>query len=275
MYKDLTVCVNHIKTRNNAALAALNAAQRSGASVRAIYIKLDAVKIMSWQGTAPMVIANHLLVDLDRREEEAKSEFEELASNYECKTTWLTLSESDSPVRGLLCTDIIFADQPDVDDDYYHHNRDFFNHLILETKRPVMMIPKNWLEDGLFPTVLLGWNASAEAMRATSDAMPFLKICDRVVVVDVLTDRMLKRESDATSQIQEYLSNNDIKHQFIIDNCNKKSEIPDTLLKRAADEAVDLIVVGGYGHSRLREIIMGGMTDKLIKASTTPVLFSH
>jgi nucleotide-binding universal stress UspA family protein len=275
MYKDLTVCVNNIKTRKNAVLAAFKTAQRHGGNVRAIYIKLDPVTIMSWQGTAPMIIANHLLVDLDRREQEAKSDFEKLASNYECKTTWLTLSESDNPIKGLLCTDIIFADQPNLGDDYYHHDRDFLNNLILETKRPVIMIPKEWQQESLFPTVLLGWNAGAEAMRATSDAMPFLKSCDRVVVVDVLTDRMLKRVSDAPSQIQEYLSNNDINHQFITDNCSKMSEIPDTFLKRATDEAVDLIVVGGYGHSRLREIIMGGMTDKLIKASSIPVLFSH
>ena len=275
MYKDLTVCVNHIKTRHSAARIALKTAQRHGGSVRAIYIKLDPVTIMSWQGTAPMVIANHLLVDLDRREQEAKVEFEKLASNYQCKTAWLTVSESADPIKELLCTDLVFADQPDLIDDYHHHDRDFLNHLILETKRPVMMVAKGWQQDAHFPKVLLGWNAGAEAMRATSDAMPFLRICDKLVVVKVITDRMFERENDDASQIQEYLSNNDIDHQFIVDSCGKRSEIPDTLLKRASYEAVDLIVVGGYGHSRLREFIMGGMTDRLIKASSIPVLFSH
>ena len=275
MYNDLTVCVNNIVRHNDAVLAALKTAQRYGASVRAIYIKLDSAQIVQWQGAYPIYMANELLDDQNRREDEAKAAFEQLAGNYECRWSWRTLQESDQPIQKMLCTDIIFSEQPQTDDDYYHSQRPFLNNLILETKRPILMIPREWQQNLFGAKVLLGWDESAEAMRAASDALPILETSENVIVSSVLTKQMAKIESDGASQIQKYLDNKNIANQMMIDICETSSEIPETLMKRAADESADLIVVGGYGHSRLRQMIMGGMTDQLIKESSIPVFFSH
>ncbi|MFT6048161.1 MAG: hypothetical protein ACI9WC_003879, partial [Arenicella sp.] len=267
MNNDITVCVNNITNQSAAATAACQFAERYNGTVTAAYIRLDAIDVMRWQSSSPMEFANQLLVDLDKRELIAKEHFETLAGSHDCETVWRTIPQSEKPIEQLLCTDIIFADQPVFGDLDY---QTLLNRIILETKRPVLMIPRDWNGQFVANKIVLGWNSSAEAMRAASDAMPFMAVCQQVTVVDILTKRMIKPDSNAAYHIQDYLSRKKIPHQLIIDNCNKTSEIPKKLLERAASEQADLIVIGGYGHSRITEVILGGVTDHLIKRSTIP-----
>ncbi|MFT6407929.1 MAG: nucleotide-binding universal stress UspA family protein [Arenicella sp.] len=275
MYNDLTVCVNNITYHNDAVLAALKAAQRYNCRLHATYIKRDAQQVVAWQGLGPIYMPNELLVDRDKPEKTDRAAFEQLASNYDCELIWRTVAESDQPIQEMLCTDIIFIQQPQVDENDYHQKRSFLNNLILESKRPILMIPKNWQQDLFAAKVLFGWDGSAEAMRAASDALPILKESELVIVTQVLTKHISTRESDRADRFHEYLVNKNIVNKMLLDDCETNSEIPTTLIKRAADEAADLIVIGGYGHSRLREVVMGGMTDQLIKESPIPVFFSH
>ena len=275
MYNEITVCVNDIANRNSAIKVACRLAERYNGVVTAVYIKLDSIEIMRWQGSSPMELANNLLTDLDKKEDEAKQAFEQLAGNYQCQTVWRTVLQSAEPVEQMICTDLIFAEQPRDTDQSYPNHQSFLNHLILETKRPVVMIPAEWSGDRLDRKIILGWNSSAEAMRAAADALPFMEVCDQVTILDIMTERMFKREGEGLYHIQDYLSRKKINNQLIIDGCDKSGSVPSTLLSRAEKEQADMIVVGGYGHSRLREVILGGMTDYLIRRSTIPVLFSH
>jgi nucleotide-binding universal stress UspA family protein len=272
MNNDVTVYLNNITEHSAAAIAACQFAAQYKGTVTAAYIKLDAIAVMRWQTASPIELADLLLVDLDKRELDAKRHFEALASNYDCETLWRTIPHSQEPIEQLLCTDIIFADQPTVDDPNY---QSLLNRIILETKRPVLMIPRDLNKPFEVNKIVLGWNSSAEAMRAASDALPFMQMCQQLTVVDVLTQRMIKRDSNAAYLIEDYLSRKKIPHQLIIDSCKKNSEIPKKLLERAESEQADLIVIGGYGHSRIKEIILGGVTDHLIKHATIAVLFSH
>lgn len=277
MYSETLICVNDINRRSDAVVAALQFAERFSGSVTAIYIKLDAVELMRWQGASPMELANQLLTDLDKKESDAKRKFEALSSQYGCETIWRTVSQSEEPIQQMLCADLIFAEQPMKDDQNYPSHQSFLNHVILETKRPIMMIPNGW-KQAAFTTpnkIVLGWNSSAESMRAAGDALPLMEMCEEVIILEILTDKVFKKESQGLYHIQDYLTRKKIANELIIDGCEKAGAIPATFLKRAITEQADLIVVGGYGHSRLRELILGGMTDYLIKNSSVPMLFSH
>lgn len=126
----------------------------------------------------------------------------------------------------MLCSDLIFVTQPEKDHTQYPNNQSFINNLILQTKRPVLMVQRGWNQDSFGSKILLGWNTSDEAMRAASDALPFMETCESVVVLDILTSRLFKQESASLYYIRDYLDNKKINNELLIDDCSKKSDIP-------------------------------------------------
>lgn len=275
MYNDICVCVNDVQSHTESIIAACKFAERVGGNVTAIYIRPDAAEIVRWQGSSPMDLANQMLIDTDKREQEAQDKFNDICGQFEIKKVWRTVSTAEEPFPHMLCCDLIFAAQPEKAHTQYPSNQSFLNNLILQTKRPVLMVPRGWNQDSFGNKILLGWNTSAEAMRAASDALPLMETCESVVVLDVLTSRLFTQESSSLYYITDFLDHKKIKNELIIDDCSRKSDIPKQLLRRCESEAADLIVAGGYGHSRVKEVIMGGMTDHLIKNAPVPVLFSH
>ena len=149
------------------------------------------------------------------------------------------------------------------------------NHLILQSKRPIVMVPTGWEGDNLGDTVMLGWNSSAESMRATADALPILGLSKKVIILDILKDKIFSEEQNTSPDVQAYLSSKGINNEVIVEHAPQHNEENSMLLDYTQEHGANLIVVGGYGHTRLRELIMGGMTKHLIKHSTVPVLFSH
>jgi nucleotide-binding universal stress UspA family protein len=275
MYGQVTVCVNEINTSNKVIKAALAYAQRYKATVTAVYLKLGVSEILRWQGGSAVGVANKMLSDIDAKEIEAKRAFEVLSQQFDCETIWKTILDSSDPVKEMLCTDLIFMEQPQPDSDNYDDSKLLLNQLLLESKRPIVMIPTQWPGNLFGYRVVLGWNASPEAMRATSDALPILQMCSKLTVVDVLLDRLSRSEGRGAQHLQEYLSNKRIPNQFLVENCDKQSDVARTILRVAEEQSADLVVVGGYGRSRIREIILGGVTDRLIRHAKIPVFFSH
>jgi len=275
VHTQVTICVNHIAEQACAAKSALAYAQRFQATVTAVYFKLSASEVLRWKGSAPKDFSKQMLANIDEQESDAKVAFELIAQRYDCKVIWRTIEDAGKPIQELLCTDIFFVDQPNDELFLLNESRDFLNSLILETKRPVVMVPKKWCA-GLFgKKVLLGWNASPESTHATSDALPFMHAYEQVIVIDILTERMTRSDGSGVYHIQDYLSEKQINNELLVEGCESSTDIPKKLIERANQESVDLIVVGGYGHSRIREIILGGVTDYLIKHSPVPVFFSH
>ena len=105
--------------------------------------------------------------------------------------------------------------------------------------------------------------------------MPLLKLADHVdaVTVNYETD---DQELIKMSDISNYLSRRNVVNHFHSAVTDEHHDTPEKVLMNfAGTRSADLIVVGGYGHTRLREIILGGATRNLSKHSTVPVLFSH
>ncbi len=277
MYGQITVCIDETNVGSNATKAALSYAQHFKATVHATYIKFDATEMQRWQGSSSFDITNKVLADIDSREYAAKQAFEAMSQHFECETVWHTVVDRGDPIKEMLCTDLIFIDQPnaDISGSSEAKQRELLNRLLLESKRPIIMVPSAWEANLVGNNVVLGWNATPEAMRAASDAMPILLISTQTIVVDVLLNRMSRDDGVGIHQMQGYLSRKRVPNQLLIESCDKTSEVASTLLRVTEEKAANLIVVGGYGHSRLREVIMGGVTDNLIKYSPVPVFFSH
>lgn len=147
--------------------------------------------------------------------------------------------------------------------------------VLFESGRPLLVVPYA----GDFPTlgqrVLVGWNASAESSRAVHDAMPILLSAGKVVVSSVNPRTGLDGHGEEPgADIARHLARHGLKVE-VEHTTAPEIGAGELLLNRAADLSADLLVVGAYGHSRLRETILGGVTRTLLKQMTVPVLMSH
>ena len=137
-----------------------------------------------------------------------------------------------------------------------------------------LVVPAVGRYEQIGQNVLIAWNATRESARALHDAMPMLR---RAPVVHLMC---LERESDLRhiSRLQindarDWLVRHGVAlhvHQEPV-----RGEVGEALLSRAADLGADLLVMGGYGHSRVAEFLLGGVTRRLLARMTIPVLFSH
>jgi nucleotide-binding universal stress UspA family protein len=145
--------------------------------------------------------------------------------------------------------------------------------VLLEAARPVLVVPYIGAETVPFRNVLICWNDSRAAVRAVNDALPLLVEADSVTVLAIdpgpaALDRATA--SDMASHLARH-GVSAVARETISDGL----PVADVILNHASDLGASLIVMGGYGHSRAREHLLGGATLELLRTMTVPVLMSH
>lgn len=148
--------------------------------------------------------------------------------------------------------------------------------IILETilfgsGRPLLIVPYIQRKPISLDRVIVAWNESATAARAVSAAMPLLEQARAVEVVTVEGGGTGGRGSDG--HLAGYLKAHGIEAEAKW--LTSVGNVADTILSHAADSGADLVVMGGYGHSRLREFVLGGATRGMLATMTVPVLMMH
>lgn len=208
--------------------------------------------------------------------------FEEAMRGRAVKTEWRLLEThvgyrdcAELVIEQARSVDLVIAAQADGtwDDSAM---LDFPERLALESGRPTLIVP----HAGRFPKfgarVVVAWNGSREAARAVFDALPLLQQASAVNILSIT--RGTPRKSDgrtiAAADIGAALARHGVKCELAT-SIAVGLEVEEDLLSRAADFAADLIVMGCYGHSRLREFVMGGATRSILGHMTMPVLMSH
>jgi nucleotide-binding universal stress UspA family protein len=144
---------------------------------------------------------------------------------------------------------------------------------LLESGRPVIVVPYIQTLGLKLDRVLVCWDASRSAARAAADAMPLLQ---RSRALEILSVSSADGNPDELpgADFGEHLARHDLKvevRRLIAGDM----DIANTILSYAADAGADFIVMGGYGHSRLREFVLGGVTRAVLGSMTVPVLMSH
>jgi nucleotide-binding universal stress UspA family protein len=190
------------------------------------------------------------------------------------KTEWRATRRDATvsvPVHGRYA-DLLVIGQP-TETDGSGVEPDFAERLLLAAGRPVLVIPYA----GDFPTVgkrvLVAWNASREATRALTDAIPILREAQQVDVI-AFNPKDAPHGEVPGADIGLYLARHGIKVN-VSQQTAEDVDVGNQLLSRAADLDVDLVVMGAYGHSRMQELIMGGATRTVLKSMTVPILMSH
>lgn len=149
---------------------------------------------------------------------------------------------------------------------------DFPQYVVLNAGRPVLLVPYAGKRCNIGNRVLIAWNGSMEATRAMTDAIPLLK---RAAMIDALefNARAQKQDPQRAGDMAWYLARHGIKVNIM--HRRTEQEAGAALLSAARELGSDLIVMGGYGHSRFREILLGGVTNTVLEEMAVPVLMSH
>lgn len=154
-------------------------------------------------------------------------------------------------------------------------DKDFERGLPIAVGRPVLVVPYAFERRPVGRRVLVAWNASREAARAVSDALPLLKRASHVDVVVFEPSRSRGAHGEEPgADIGLYLTRHGVK--VTVSRVDAADiDVGNQLLSRAFDLSADLIVMGAWGHSRLRELVLGGVTRTLLESMTVPVLMAH
>jgi nucleotide-binding universal stress UspA family protein len=144
---------------------------------------------------------------------------------------------------------------------------------LFDSGRPVVVVPYIQKAGLKLDRVMVCWDAGRNAARAIADAMPFLARAKAIDIV-IVAKASGKDDELAGADIAQHLARHGL-HVEVQRIFGSEMDVADTILSRAADSSADFIVMGGYGHSRLREFILGGATRGILTAMTVPTLLSH
>lgn len=144
---------------------------------------------------------------------------------------------------------------------------------LFESGRPMIMVPYIQKAPLKLDNVMVCWDGSRQAARAIGDAMPLLAKAGRVEIV-IITNERGKEDEIEGADLGQHLARHGLKidvHRITGGNI----DVADALLSHAADSGADFMVMGGYGHSRWREFVLGGVTHSIFQSMTIPALMAH
>lgn len=192
--------------------------------------------------------------------------------SYACRPLGAIPADAATAVGAMArLYDLSVVLQPEAGQGSY--DNDLPREILFQSGGPVLFLPH--IFRGAFKARRIGicWDGSRTAGRALRDAAPFLAQAETLVTITV---------NEADSVPAEVSSDNLTKHlarlglsTTVISLTAARSEIQPAILSLAADESLDLLVMGGYGHSRLQESFLGGVTRAMLQAMTVPTLMSH
>lgn len=209
--------------------------------------------------------------------DKVREEFEHVAGLRGLSAEWRLVADGAEadPALHARYADLAILGQLDPDRGDTDIIRPRPEQVALASGRPILVVPYAGNFENVGRRVLVGWDASREAARAVHDAMPLLAAAEVVTVLIVDPREGPKGHGELPgADISLHLARHGVKAEI---ECTVSADLAvgEVLLSRAADLAADLIVMGAYGHSRLRELLLGGATRALLRSMTVPVLMAH
>jgi len=276
MIKDLVVNLTVGSDRDAAAEFAVSIAARFEAHIAGVAFAYDPV-------VTPTVLDGLSATWLDAQRAENRAVAQEAADRFEAAARREGLSaehlivDANLSVAATLfgrmarCFDLAVVGQTDPErvlpDDL------LIEAVLFESGRPAVVVPYIQRDGLKLAHILVCWDGSHNAARAIADSLPFLMQGKKVQIVMVASGDRTADElpgADLAEHLARHGLNVEVKQLVAaqVDICN-------VILSHAADSGADFIVMGGYGHSRLREFVLGGATRGMLQSMTVPVLMAH
>jgi nucleotide-binding universal stress UspA family protein len=276
MIKDVVACLSAAGARDVAADYAVSVCAAFDAHVTGIAFAYEPVVPGTVMGGFPYEFIESARTEGRNAAQAAMARFEKAAkaSGVACEsrlfeTTLVGSAELFGRCARRFDLSIVKQAEPNVD-----AGEDLIIEAALfQSGRPAILVPYIHTAGLALDRVLLAWDGSRTAARAIGDAIPILARAATVEVVIVATERA-EQGKITGADLGRHLARHDLKVE-VKRIVASDTDVANTILSYAADSSADLIVMGGYGHSRLREFILGGATRAILQSMTVPVLMSH
>ncbi|MDA0240175.1 MAG: universal stress protein [Proteobacteria bacterium] len=274
-YKEILVHIDNTSHNEARLKFAIDLAEKSEAHLVGLYVIPELVLPVTDMGMVPPDFVE--MQDSQLKADAAKAEeaFIKTTKAGDLSVEWRAEQGLGVDILGKHARycDLLILGQQDPDDP--GELGDLADRLILSVGRPVLVVPYAADKYEIGKRVMVAWDSSAHASRAVHDALPLLEGADNVDVLAINP----KGGNDGHGQIAcadicLHLARHGVKaeaHSIVSDDIG----VADMLLSRASDEGVDLFVMGAYGHSRMRELVLGGVTRHMLNHMTMPVLMAH
>lgn len=255
---------------------AVSVAETFGAHLLGVAVSYEPVIPGTVMGGIPPEIIESQRAESNQKARAAVSRFEQAVKRAGISAETRTISASISGAADQIGRigrrfDLVVVGQPERQKSLPDEVID--EAVLFESGRPVIFVPFIHKGGMRLDRIMVCWDGSRAAARAIADAMPFLTKAKQIEVV-IISDKPGKKDEVPGADLGQHLA----RHGLKVDVKRITSpdiDVPSTILSYAADSSADMIVMGGYGHSRLREFVLGGATRGLLESMTVPVLMSH
>lgn len=280
MVHDLLLAITGTRGDAGALTAAISLATQMGAHLTLVQtIHLPVTMTEPWGMMGGSIVGelhDELRAKGEREAAKLRQRLEREGISFEVRSIETHLQDPSRPVAlHARYADIAMVASPLQDNGDGVVAQDYFVSLLFESGRPVLVLPAQQTMLPLPQHVVLAWQPTREATRALHDAMPLLRTAGTidVVMVDPIPGESRHGE-DPGVDIAAHLARHGFNANVVALPGNGQTTAA-VLLRRAAESGAQLVVAGGYGHSRLREWMLGGTTRELLNASRIPMLFAH
>jgi nucleotide-binding universal stress UspA family protein len=277
-YKDLLVHLDDSEGCASRVAAAVRLAAAHGAHLTGFYPIVEIPLLDAIRDRIPRDIRASMAAEAQAQAEAALQRFRDAAGRggiAHATRTDHALTTTLARVLGMHAryADLVVlgqagpAEPPDVGD--------LPEEVVLASGRALLVVPHDWVPGPLGERVLIAWDASREAARAVSEAMPILDQAASVLVASINPESTpLGRGELPGTDIASHLARHGIEAEVRSIEVDRM-DVGEGLLSLAADTARDLLVMGAYARSRLRQLVLGGVTRTVLERMTLPVLMAH
>lgn len=277
-YRDLLLLLDERSDGGEAMKAAIAFAARNEAHLTAIFPAIETPLPAFVAAQMTRSVMDQQRKNIGERGAAVRDAFEKTCKREGVSGEWrqvtaLTGDAFDTLTRHARYADLVIAGQPPLEHGDSERS-DLLQDLILGCGRPVLLVPVIGAPAKFGRKVVIAWDAGREAARAVADALPLLQAAERVDLVTVDAKRNRSHGEEPGADIARHLARHGVKVQ--VSQLESGSlAVGDLLLNHAADQGHDLLVMGAYAHSRLRDFVLGGVTRHMLDHMTLPVFLAH
>jgi len=255
---------------------AFDLAQRFEAHVIGLHVR-QAFQAPAFTDAGPAMDSLYKTYETTVKADEAiaTAAFREAAGSKGVSREWrVTDGYVDEILRAEARTaDLVIVGQAEPDSPPTATPADLAEDVAMAGECPVLIVPHIGVAKPPGKTVMLCWNTSREAKRAATGALPLLAMADKTIVL-IIDPKPGVGNEEPGADVASWLARHGVKVTVQRDTA-ADSDVGGVILSRAADHDVDLIVMGIYGHSRMRELVLGGASRTLLASMTATLLVAH
>lgn len=274
-FKDILVRLGNDDAAGSRADFALALADAHGAHLAGVATATWWIYGAVAMGPVPREVVVSIQDAAQEEAETAEKIFKDHASKTSVSSETRTISGTVGEILGGLVRHARHADLTILPQPKEDQGRAAAESLMFESGGPVLFVPYVGVPAQHPKHVLVAWDGGQQATRAVHDALPLMKKADKVTLLTIDPQKRPEAHGEQPgADIGAHLARHGLKVE--VDSIVAPDvDAGNTILSYAADVSADALVMGGYGHSRMRELVLGGVTRTIVNSMTIPVLMSH